>query len=123
MEDRQKGYRDLRVWQRAIELVPKVYELVRRFPPEERYELASQVRRAIVSVPANIAEGQARRSKKEFLQSLHVARGSLAEVETLLIVAEKLGYLTQAQLTEIDQAIIDVRMPLQGLINSLQARS
>jgi len=115
-----RGYRDLKVWQQAIELVPKVYEVVRVLPSEERYELASQIRRAVVSVPANIAEGQARQHPKEFLQGLYIARGSLAEVETLLIVAMRLGYLSEDKLEEVQQAIADVRMPLQGLVNRIQ---
>jgi four helix bundle protein len=118
-----KGYRDLKVWQKAIDLVPMVYEVVRQLPREERYELASQIRRAVVSVPANIAEGQARQHPKEFLQGLFIARGSLAEVETLLIVANRLGYLDEQKLKTVQLTIADLRKPLQGLINRLQRQT
>ena len=118
----EKGYRDLRVWQKAINLVPRVYQMMKGFPPEERYELAAQIRRAVVSVPANIAEGQARQHPKEFLQALYIARGSLAEVETLMIVANRLEYLPAAELRAIEEEISNVRMPLQGLINALKAK-
>ncbi len=118
----ETGYRGLRVWQSAIDLVPKVYELIKRFPREERYELASQIRRAVVSVPANIAEGQARQHPKEFLQGIYIARGSLAEVETLMIVACRLGYLEDQHLTSIEQEISEIRKPLQGLIKNLATK-
>jgi four helix bundle protein len=115
-----RTYRDLRVWQEAISLVPAVYEAIKALPIEERYELASQIRRAVVSIPANIAEGQARRHTKEFLQALYIARGSLAELETLLIVSERLGYLTPAQMQSLEEALMTVRQPLLGLIRRLR---
>jgi four helix bundle protein len=117
-----KGYQDLVVWQRAIELVPKVYELVRELPQEERYELGSQIRRAVVSVPANVAEGQARRSKKEFLQHLAIAKGSLAELHTLLVVAERLGYLSPERLKQLEEELSQIRRPLLGLMTRLRSR-
>jgi len=117
-----KGYSELRVWQKAIDLVPAIYAVVKQLPTEERFEMGSQLRRAAVSVPANIAEGQARQHPKEFLQGLYIARGSLAELETLLIVAERLQYLSPERLAELKGAITEVRMPLQGLINRLQSR-
>jgi four helix bundle protein len=115
-----RTFRDLRVWQEAIVLVPKVYEAIKALPTEERYELASQIRRAVVSIPANIAEGQARRHPKEFLQALYIARGSLAELETLLIVSERLGYLTTTQMRSLEEALMSVRQPLLGLIKRLK---
>jgi four helix bundle protein len=116
------NYRDLRIWQQAINLAPAVYELLKKFPKEENYALAGQIRRAAVSVPANIAEGQARQHTKEFLQHLCIAKGSIAELDTLLIVAEKLGYLKRQDLEEVEAKMIDLRMPLQGLINRLQSK-
>ena len=121
MNNPKSGYRDLVVWQRAVDLVPKVYERLRSFPKHETYALADQIRRAVVSIPANIAEGQARRSKKEFLQHLSIAKGSLAELQTLLIVAEKLGYLTPAQLVEVEQDLTQVGRPLAGLMTRLRS--
>jgi four helix bundle protein len=81
---------------------------------------ASQIRRAVVSIPANIAEGQARRHTKEFLQALFIARGSLAELETLLVISQRLGYLTQLQLRSLEEALTSVRPPLLGLIKRLK---
>jgi len=93
-ENAIRNYRDLRVLQRAMELVELVYTVTRTWPKEEMYGLTGQIRRAVVSVPSNIAEGQGRASTKEFLQHLSVARGSLFEVETQALVAQRLGYLS-----------------------------
>jgi four helix bundle protein len=89
-----KSYRDLLAWKRAMDLVVPLYELTRVFPREELYGLTGQVRRAVVSVPSNIAEGQGRGQGNEFTHHLRIARGSLQEVETQLIVASRLGYVT-----------------------------
>jgi four helix bundle protein len=118
-----KSFRDLRIWQRAMDLVPAVYRLLDKLPREEEYGLAEQVRRAVVSVPANIAEGHARKHTKEFLQHLSIARGSLAELLTLLLVAERLNYLAAEDVTRIEQQIADLAMPMNGLIRRLQARA
>ncbi len=88
-----RSYRDLRVWQRAMDLVEGIYTATRNWPKEEVYGLTGQIRRAVVSVPSNIAEGQGRASTKEFLHHLSIARGSLFEVETQALVAQRLGYL------------------------------
>lgn len=88
-----KCYRDLVVWKEGIDLVTNVYELSKDFPGEERYALCDQMRRAAVSIPANIAEGHARSSRKEFLYYLSISLGSLAELETHLTIASKLKYL------------------------------
>jgi four helix bundle protein len=90
------SYRDLVVWQKAIELVMLVYTLTKRFPKEEVFGLTSQIRRAAVSVPSNIAEGQGRLTKKDFRHFLGQARGSLLELETQLLIASKLGYLEES---------------------------
>ncbi|MCU1286198.1 MAG: ribosomal protein [Acidobacteriales bacterium] len=87
------SYRDLLVWQKAISLVAEIYRFTRAFPKDEIYGLTSQLRRAAVSVPSNIAEGQGRLSKKDFRHFLGQARGSLLEVETQPLIAHKLGYL------------------------------
>jgi four helix bundle protein len=88
-------YKDLIVWQKAMDLTEMVYQATKAFPREELYGLTNQVRRAAVSIPSNIAEGQARQSTAEFRNFLSLARGSLAEVETQLMIAQRLGYLTQ----------------------------
>lgn len=112
-----KHYKDLLVWQKAIGLVTHVYDVTRSFPGEERYGLTSQIRRAAVSVPSNIAEGQARLTPGEFLQFLGVARASLAELDTQLIIAEKPGYLTVP--CPLFEQLAEVGRMLSGLLSSL----
>ena len=93
-----RKHHDLRIWQDGIGLVKLVYQLTADFPADERFGLISQMRQASVSVPANIAEGSARSSSKEFTQFLIIARGSLSELETLTIIARELGYLRDESL-------------------------
>lgn len=94
-------HKDLDIWKLGIELVEEVYKMTAQFPKEEVYGLASQMRRAAVSIPSNISEGAARNSKKEFIQFLYVGLGSLAELETQVIISEKLGYKKNSQLMEL----------------------
>lgn len=122
MDTEIRDFRDLKVWQMAIELVPAVYEVVKRFPKTEMYALGDQLRRAVVSVPANIAEGQARQYTKEFVHYLSVARGSLAETETLLVVAQRLNYLADDKLVDLESRIRNLRRPLHMLMSRLRAR-
>lgn len=114
-----RGYRDLVVWKRGIALVPVIYRFAARLPKHEMYALADQLRRACISIPANIAEGQARRHRKEFLQHLSIARGSLAEINTLLVVAAELGYLSSDELSGLESQLNEIGRPLQGLISRL----
>jgi len=114
---RLHGHKDLDAWKLALELVKEVYELTRKYPKEELYGLATQVRRSAVSIPSNIAEGAARNSKKEFLQFLHIALGSCAELETQLFIAKKLGYVSSE---EVFKKLDRVRLMLLGLIRSLK---
>lgn len=99
---RSKNYRDLVAWQRAMDFVEMVYELAKRFPQDELYGLTSQLRRAVVSIPSNIAEGEGRNSPNDFARFLSIAHGSLREVETQLLIAVRLGYLDA---DEIDDAL------------------
>src|SRR5882762_292182 len=94
-----RSYRDLVAWQKAMKFVTAIYEVTQRFPSEERYGLTNQLRRASVSVPSNIAEGQARFSQKEFHHFLSQARGSLVEIETQLLIARNLKYLNRRRQT------------------------
>jgi four helix bundle protein len=94
---KSRSYRDLEVWKRSIDLVKDIYEATSRFPPVENFGLVQQIRRAVVSIPSNIAEGQFRNSTKEFKQILSIALGSAAEVETQLIIANKVNYLPIAE--------------------------
>jgi four helix bundle protein len=122
MGETVRSYRELKVWQKAMDLVPTVYALLKAFPVEERFALADQIRRAAVSIPANIAEGQARDSTKEFLRHLSIARGSLAEVETLLEVATRLGYLAAAQCEPVAAELTTLRRMLHSLSKALQEK-
>ena len=92
-----KNYRDLLVWQKSMDLVVEIYRLTRLLPKEEIYALSTQMRRAAVSIPSNIAEGQQRRSTKEFIQFLSIAKGSNAEVQTQLSICIRLDFFTQEQ--------------------------
>jgi four helix bundle protein len=93
MEQALRGYRDLRAWQQAMALVTEIYRITRAFPKEELYGLVSQIRRAAVSIPSNLAEGHGRNSRNEFRQFIGQARGSLSEVETQLEISRNLGYV------------------------------
>lgn len=117
----KKNYRDLIVWQKAIQLAPCVYNLIHKFPKEETFALGLQIRRAVVSIASNIAEGQSRGHKKEFIQYLNIAKGSLAELDTQFIIAEKLSYLTTAEVQQIEEEINEVMKMLHGLISKLQS--
>ena len=114
-----RSYQDLIVWQKAMGLVTDVYRTTAKFPRDEVYGLTSQVRRAAVSVPSNIAEGQGRLSEKEFRHFLGLSRGSLMEVETQLQIAENLGYLEQDETKKILQSASEIGKILNGLIASV----
>jgi four helix bundle protein len=96
-----KSYRDLIAWKKSIELAKKVYLLTKQFPRDEAYGLVQQARRSAVSIAANIAEGQGRNGRKEFIQFIGIARGSLTELQTHLVIAGKLGYLDERQVIDI----------------------
>ena len=104
-----RDYRDLRVWQLAMELAVSIYTGTERFPPDERFGLTNQLRRAAVSVPSNIAEGNARNSTADYLRFLRFSRGSLAEIHTQLVLARRLDYLddgmVEAMLTMTDDLV------------------
>lgn len=117
---RPRRHHDLVAWQRAIELVKLIYRVTESLPESEKFGLIAQMRRAAVSVPSNIAEGAARRSSKEFTQSLYVARGSLAEIETQLMLCRELGFIKDT--TSVDKALSEVFSILSGLIRSLQSK-
>src|SRR5271156_1045728 len=110
-----KDYRDLVVWQKGIELATRVYELTRTFPNEEKFGLIAQMRRASVSVPSNIAEGQARRTTGEFIQFLSHAEGSVAELDTQLYLAVKLGHTSKQETETCTELVRDLRRMLNGL--------
>jgi four helix bundle protein len=120
-EKRQKSrsYRDLDVWKLSIELVKEVYQITQKFPASEIYGLTNQVRRAAVSIPSNIAEGQGRNSAKEFRQFLAIALGSMAELETQLIIAGEISYLTANDLDPLMFRIDTIRKMTKSLAKNL----
>jgi four helix bundle protein len=114
-----ESYRDWIAWRKAMDLVTDVYQATRSFPRDEPYGLTNQLRRAAVSVPSNIAEGQARFSQKEFHHFLSHARGSLVEIETQLMIAQNLGYLSPIQILPLLEKAAELGKILNGLIASI----
>ncbi len=117
------SYRELKVWQKAMDLAVRCYQVTRSFPSEERYALTSQICRAATSVPANIAEGQGRQATREFLHFLRIARGSLKELETHLILGQRIGLLPNEILQELLLLSEETSRMLAGLQNALRKRS
>ncbi len=117
--EKVRNYRDLLIWQRSIDLVQSVYLATKSFPSDEQYGLTNQLRRSIVSVPSNIAEGQARGSSKEFKRFLHIALGSLAEAHTQLILACRLKYLPQEQLKSFEDEVFQIQRMTHALMRKL----
>ncbi len=114
-----RHYTDLIAWQKAMDLVVRVYEATEKFPPKEQFGLTNQLRRAAVSVPSNIAEGQGRQSTRDFLRCLSIACGSLQEVETQLIIARRLNYLETRFQAGLFELTSEVARLINGLMNSL----
>ena len=115
---KSSDYRDLKVWQKAIELTSEVYKLVKLLPNEERYALSDQIRRAVVSVPSNIAEGRGRGTNKEFVRYLLMSRGSLWEVSTQLEICERLQYLNNEEMPNARQLITEISKMINALASS-----
>lgn len=115
-----KSYKDLIVWQKSFELSLLVYKLTKRFPKEELYALVSQIRRAAVSIPSNIAEGYSRQRKLEYIQFLQIAFASGAELETQLLIAKELRYLSDRDFTEVDSLLNEVMRMLNSLISKIK---
>lgn len=112
---KSSDYQDLKVWQKAIELTAEIYELVKLLPHEEQYALSDQMRRAVVSVPSNIAEGRGRGTDKEFVHFLLMSRGSLWELSTQLVICERLHYLNQSQTSNARQMITEISKMINAL--------
>ncbi|MCF7916969.1 MAG: four helix bundle protein, partial [Candidatus Omnitrophica bacterium] len=100
-----QNFKDLKIWQKSVELVEKIYKITKDFPKEEQYSLSMQIKRASVSIPSNIAEGFRRKHNKEYKQFLYIALGSCAELETQLIIANKLDYIKDGQQKELSTLI------------------
>ncbi len=116
----RRRHHDLDAWQRALVLVKDVYSLSASFPAAEQYGLTAQVRRSAISIPSNIAEGAARNGDREFLHFLGIARGSLSELETQLIIARELGFIQSIE--DIQKSIDSLFGLIGGLINHLKGR-
>ncbi|MBW2043132.1 MAG: four helix bundle protein [Deltaproteobacteria bacterium] len=116
------GYRDMKVWQKSVELVIQCYQVTRGFPKSETYSLASQIQRAAVSIPSNIAEGNQRRHRKEVLHHISIAYGSLAELETQMIIAHRLGYIDKVTLDQVLNQTAEIGKMLNGLRHFVEKR-
>jgi four helix bundle protein len=116
------SYRDLIVWQKAIDFVVRTYKLTGQFPRTELYGLMSQLQRASVSVPSNIAEGAGRGHTREFIQHCCISRGSLYEAETQIIIAQRLGFATDADVDPLLGMVGEIGRMLNGLIASLERK-
>lgn len=115
-------YRDLEVWQQAMTLVERCYGETRRFPPDERFGLTSQLRRAAISIPSNIAEGASRLTTNAYIHHLGIARGSLSELETCTEISLRLSYMSERQASALMEQCGTVGRLLNGLLRSLRAK-
>ena len=115
----QSGFKDLIAWRKGMELVTMIYDATEGFPSHEQFGLRSQLRRAAISVPSNIAEGKAHYSNRDFVRFLRHARGSLAEIETQVLIAQQRQYLPAATTTKLTQQLDELGRILSGLTNSL----
>ena len=115
-----RDFSDLRVWQLGVKLTADIYRSTRKFPADERFGLTSQLRRAAVSVPSNIAEGHTRNQSGDYLRFLSIARGSLAEIKTQLVIANELEFLTDDESGRLREQIDDLLRQLTSLIRSIE---
>ncbi len=116
-----RPHEKLDLWKKAIDFVVHIYNLTKLFPEEERFTLISQLRRAAISIPSNIAEGAARQSKKEFIKFLYISQGSMSEVETQLIISVRLQYIDNNKLTEFLDKAESISKMISGLIKTLKS--
>lgn len=115
-----RPHKQLRVWQKAVELVVKIYDITEKFPKKEDFGITAQLRRAAISVPSNLAEGLTRKTSKDKLHFLNIAQSSLSEIDTQLEVSVRLGYLDQATFELAETDLIEVQMMLSGLSRSIK---
>lgn len=115
-----RNYKDLKVWQRSYELCIEIYKTTKGFPKEETYGLTSQIRRAAVSVPSNIAEGYGRKTTPDYIRSLYIAYGSNCELETQILLSGDLGYIEAVEFKKLQDGIGEVERMLKALIKSLE---
>lgn len=115
-----KHYKELKVWQKSYKMCLEIYRVTKNFPNEEKYGLTSQIRRAAVSVPSNIAEGYGRKTTSEYIHALYIAYGSNCELETQLLLSGDLAYITQEDMNKLIQDIGEIERMLKALIKSLK---
>jgi len=115
-----KNYKELNVWQKSYQLCLEIYNITKGFPKDEQYGLTSQIRRAAVSLPSNIAEGYGRKTTPDYLRSLYIAYGSCCELETQILLAGDLGYIKDTNIKELLATIGDVERMLKALIRALE---
>ena len=118
----RKPHRELTVWQKSVDFIIHVYDLTKKFPKSEMYSLTTQLRRASISIASNIAEGAARKSPKEFLQFLAIARGSISEIDTHLEIVGCLGYVFPKQIENLDIELTELDRMLSGLMNNIRKK-
>lgn len=118
-----RSYKELIVWQRSIELATATYRLTSTFPKHEQFGLISQMQRASISIPSNIAEGRCRRTKKDFTRFLHIAYGSGAEIETQMLIAQQLGYGEAIHFKEVQSLLDETMKMLNSMLHRLKAKS
>ena len=117
-----RPHHSLDAWKKSVDFVVEVYKMTDIFPKEEKFGLTSQIRRASVSISANIAEGAARKSDKEFLQFLSIAQGSASEVETEILIANRLGFIEKRDYETLDSSLNDIGRMITGLSNHLKRK-
>ena len=117
------SHKELKVWQKGIELVKSIYEITQLFPPNEQFGLISQMRRAAVSIPSNIAEGCGRNSDKELIHFLYVAMGSASELETQIIISQELNFLGKEKSEQLQSLILEIIKMISSLIKTIRTRN
>jgi len=117
-----RSHLDLKIWINSRELVGELYRITKQFPAEERFDLTSQMRRAVISIPSNIAEGAARGGTKEFIRFLYIASGSFSELETQLLLSVDLGYCSEYEVDDFREKISRIRRQIFATIRQLQMR-
>lgn len=118
-----KSYKELIVWQKSFKLVLEIYRITKKFPKEELYVLTSQIRKCVISISSNIAEGYSRRSRKEYIQFIRIAFGSAIELETQLLIAKELKYLHPNDFKKVNDLLVEVLKMLNQFIKSLEKTS
>ena len=114
-----KSFKDLQVWNKAMNLIPRIYEITRSYPEDERFGLISETRKTSRSIPSNIAEGRMRVSPKEYRRFVSIALGSAGELQTQVLIGERLGYLTNEIITATERDVEEIQRMLRGLEQSL----